>query len=404
MHWTPPSPRVRQLIRAAAEVSLRSAEEWISEVDQATLSHPITALIAADPSLNEAVRRGNYDNMVAWASGNLRAPGEPVPANTSDVQLEIARDLVRRGVLELAIDTYRTGQNAAWQRWMTVCFSLTDDAAELQELLAVTAASISAFIDDTIAAVAGRMSAERGQLTRGSEAERRDLVTAVLQGSSVAPERAERVLGYGVGGPHLAAVIWTDAGAGDLDALERTAEALMRSTGARTRLTVVAAATTLWLWLPVARAPVADDLADIRAADQVRVALGAPGDGVEGFRRSHGEALEVRRFVTAVGAVDPLVTFDEVRLAALVGADPTRADDFVRGVLGALADAPTELRETVRVYLASLGNAATTAQTLFTHRNTVVRRLARADTLLPRPLATDPVRVGVALEVLRWQG
>ncbi|WP_141015058.1 PucR family transcriptional regulator [Nocardioides sambongensis] len=403
MSWPPPSPQVRRLIRAAAELSLRSAEEWVTEVDAATLANPITALIAADPSLNEAVRRGNYDNMVAWASGNLRAPGEPVAANTSEVQLDIARDMVRRGVFELALDTYRTGQNAAWQRWMTVCFSLTDDAAELEELLAVTAASISTFIDGTIEAVARRMSAERGQLTRGTEAERRDLVTLVLQGSPVAPERAERVLGYGVDGPHLAAVLWTDAGAGDLAELEGVAGSLMRTLGARSRLTVVAAASTLWLWLPVsARTPA--DLASLEPTASVRIALGTAGDGVDGFRRSHREALEARRFATSVGAADALVTFDDIRLAALVGADQRRSADFVREVLGALADAPAELHETVRVYLANLGNAAATAHQLYAHRNTVVRRLARADALLPRTVAADPVRIGVALEVLRWQG
>ncbi|GAB2635551.1 hypothetical protein GCM10027068_13820 [Prescottella soli] len=43
-----------------------------------------------------------------------------------------------------------------------------------------------------------------------------------------------------------------------------------------------------------------------------------------------------------------------------------------------------------------------TAERLYIHRNTVVRRLARADELMPRPLASNPIVVGAALEVLRW--
>ncbi|WP_433678298.1 helix-turn-helix domain-containing protein [Nocardia sp. CA-119907] len=65
--------------------------------------------------------------------------------------------------------------------------------------------------------------------------------------------------------------------------------------------------------------------------------------------------------------------------------------------------ASSELRETVRAYLQHLGNASAAAAALYTHRNTVVRRLARADELLPRPLEMDPLRMAVALEVLRWQ-
>jgi DNA-binding PucR family transcriptional regulator len=37
------------------------------------------------------------------------------------------------------------------------------------------------------------------------------------------------------------------------------------------------------------------------------------------------------------------------------------------------------------------------------HRNTLLRRLARADTLLPRPLLERSVQVAVALEAVRWR-
>ena len=104
-----------------------------------------------------------------------------------------------------------------------------------------------------------------------------------------------------------------------------------------------------------------------------------------------------------LGADDQLVSFADVQLAALVTRDEARAEEFVRLVLGDLTDASAELQETVRTYLASLGNASTAAARLFTHRNTVLRRLARADELLPRPLVEDALRVGVALEVVRWR-
>ncbi|MEV5000370.1 PucR family transcriptional regulator [Nocardioides sp. LML1-1-1.1] len=404
MTWAEPSARTRSLIRRAAELAVQSPDAWVAQVHEATLSAPSAAEIAADPALADAIRRANFDNLFAWATANVRAPGDRVAANTSPVQLDVARDLVRRGLDEIGLDTYRTGQSVAWQAWMRICFGLTRDVDELEEVLLVSAASISAFVDDTISAVALRMAAERDDLTRGSQAERRDLVALILQGAPVSRARAEDVLGHRLDGPHVAAVVWTAEGESELGRLERAAEALMRAAGARQRLTVVAAASTLWVWLPVRTPPdQAEVAASLRRTPEVRVAIGAPARGVEGFRRSHQDAVEVRRLVARLGAPDPVVTFAEVQLAALVTRDEARAEEFVALVLGDLAAAPAELQETVRTYLAVLGNASAAAERLFTHRNTVLRRLARADELLPRPLAEDPLRVGVALEVLRWQ-
>ena len=62
------------------------------------------------------------------------------------------------------------------------------------------------------------------------------------------------------------------------------------------------------------------------------------------------------------------------------------------------------MQDTVRVFVDSQCNASRAAARLYTHRNTLLRRLARADELLPRPLAEHSVSVAVALDVLRWTG
>ena len=61
--------------------------------------------------------------------------------------LGIGRDLVRRGLDDSTLDSFRIGQNIVWRRWMGIAFALTDDPQELRELLDHTAASIAAFID-----------------------------------------------------------------------------------------------------------------------------------------------------------------------------------------------------------------------------------------------------------------
>lgn len=382
---------------------LQSPEEWFRAIDEATLSTPTTAAIAADPALSDAMRRASRDNVLAWATANLRAPGQPVPANTSALQLDVARDMVRRGLDAVALSAYRSGQNAAWQQWMRLCFALATDAGELQELLMVSSASIAAFVDETAAALTVRMETERDQLTSGSQAERRDMVALVLQGAPVPRRRAEAVLRHPLEGPHTAAVVWADTPEPDLARLERVAEAVMRAAGARQRLTVVASATTLWVWLPVATTPTGEQVGPVlRQNPGVAVAIGSAAEGAEGFRRSHREAVEVSRLMARASAPGRLVTFAEVELATLVGQDPLRAAEFTRKVLGDFVRAPADLHETVRTYLRLLGSTSATAEEQFTHRNTVIRRLARADRLLPHPLHEDPLRIAVALEFLRW--
>ena len=48
------------------------------------------------------------------------------------------------------------------------------------------------------------------------------------------------------------------------------------------------------------------------------------------------------------------------------------------------------------------GSVNRVAARLYAHRNTILRRMTRAKSLLPRPLAENPVQVAAALQVLRW--
>lgn len=59
--------------------------------------------------------------------------------------------------------------------------------------------------------------------------------------------------------------------------------------------------------------------------------------------------------------------------------------------------------ETVRTYVQEQCNSSRTAELPYTHRNTVLRRLARADELLPRPLGENGVALAAALDVRHWR-
>ncbi|WNG20373.1 PucR family transcriptional regulator [Cystobacter fuscus] len=399
-----PSERMRELMRLGAERALNAPPQWLKELDEATLSPENMKVIAEDPVLAAAMRRTNHANLIHWAAANVRDPGAPVAANLSPEAIGIARDLVRRGVNEAALNAYRTGQNAAWLRWMSIAFELTSDPDELRELLDLSARSISSFIDATITGISTQMAAERDELTRGTHAERREVVALILDGAPISPQVAARRLGYRLDQDHRAAVVWSDEAGLDPGSLERAADALARTSGAPRPLTVVASAATLWVWLPGGTEP---DLEQVRSATQrlpgVRIALGSTGRGVDGFRRGHLDALETQRMLARLGAEQRIVTFDMVRLVSLVTQDPEGADQFVKHTLGDLETASPELRNTLLTFLDEGCNAARTATRLHTHRNTLLRRLARAEELLPRPLKHNRVHVAVALEVLRWR-
>ncbi|MEU4622068.1 PucR family transcriptional regulator [Actinoplanes sp. NPDC023801] len=402
--WPDISPRVAELFRQGARAALDPPPEWLEGLHQASLSSPRMRPIADDPALETAVRRSNLANLRQWAATNLREPGTRVPVNLDAEMLESARDLVRRGLDRGVLDSFRVAQSFVWRRWLQICFGLTTDTADLQVLLDVSALSIATFIEDTITAVSERMDTERAELTRGAHAERRATVTLLLEGAPISRARAENQLGYRLTGPHTAAIVWNTATPAP-EQLEAAAEALVRISGATGRLTIVASAAALWLWLPISSEPSADGLTrELAAYPEVRVAVGRPGADVDGFRRSHLDAAGTQRMLTRLTSPRHVARYADIQLVALLTGEPAQTDEFLADTLGELLRADTETRETVATYLREQCSTSRTAERLFTHRNTVQRRLDRADRLLPRPLADNPLNVAAALEVLRWRG
>ncbi|HEX5144067.1 MAG TPA: PucR family transcriptional regulator [Mycobacterium sp.] len=393
-----PSERIRDLIRQCAEVSFNDRPEWLARLDEAVLT--ANPVIAADPELAAAVSRSNSANLVFWATANIRDPGAPVPANTGPEPVHVVRELVRRGFDAATLDAYRIAEAVAWRRLMEIAFELTSDVAELQELLEVCSQSISDFIDATLRFLGAQIALERDELTRGTHAQRRETVALILDGAPIPQQRAENRLGYALTGPHTAAVIWSERPDADLTDLDQAAEAFGETTGGRP-LSVFASTATRWVW-----APGRSDTSGLSRAiaPDIHVAVGRTADGIDGFRRSHFDAITTQQMMARLDSPQHLALFTDVQLIALVTAEPDRAAEFVAHTLGPLEAADPELHDTVRIFIDEQCNASRAAARMFTHRNTLLRRLARADELLPRPLAESSVNVAVALDVVRWRG
>lgn len=406
MSGTPPSATARELIRQCAQIIVNARPEWLDELDQSVLA--ASPLIAADPELAAAVSRSNRANLFFWATANVRDPGAPVPANSGPEPMTIARELVRRGLGAVSLDAYRVGEGVAWRRFMEIAFELTSDSAELHQVLDVCSRSISSFVDATLARIAEQIEVERDELTHGTHAERRETVTLLLDGAPIPRRRAEARLGYALTGAHTAVVVWSVDPDADAVRLDRALEALAAMAGVGRPLSVLASTATRWMWVP---GTVTSDTLDtatmlqtIGLTPDIRMAIGSTGDGVEGFRRSHLDALTTQQMMARLHSAQQLAFFADIQLVALITADVDRAAGFARRVLGDLEFADPELQDTLRVFIDEQCNASRAAARLYIHRNTLLRRLARADALLPAPLAECTVHVAVALDLLRWRG
>jgi hypothetical protein len=119
-----------------------------------------------------------------------------------------------------------------------------------------------------------------------------------------------------------------------------------------------------WAWLPLGvRRDVtvpAPSIKSVSGADQIRFAVGKPGPGVTGFRRTHRQALNAQAVALAAGPSGQLVTsFGEVAPLALMSGSIDLLRDWVIETLGTLADHDehnARLRDTLRVFLQENGS------------------------------------------------
>ena len=132
--------------------------------------------------------------------------------------------------------------------------------------------------------------------------------------------------------------------------------------------------------------------------------------GLEGFRRSHREAVEARAVAiisdrggtTVITAADPGLS-----VVARLGGDVAATREWVATVLGDLAtdnDNDARLRETLRVYLACGCSYKLAAEELNLHFNSVKYRVGRAVARRGREIGTDRLDVELALLACQWYG
>jgi DNA-binding PucR family transcriptional regulator len=399
----PLSPQAADLVRRIARTVLDEPADLMDQV-HAAVSAAADEPLRSEPVLAAEVAASTRSNVLHWAAGIARDPGGRVPANLTPEVLGIAREAFRRGIEQTVYTTYHAGQNVVQAYWMRTAFALSADPAVLRQALAAGSASVAGFVEDMVAALSEQLRRERADLARSSHARRFEVVSLILDSAPITTGRAGAQLGYDLRRRHTAAVLWTDPRRPDQAALAAAAEALGPVTRARQVLTVIASSSSVWAWLAAAADTGAAAITAATAAHPaVRVAVGPAGTGADGFRRSHFDAVATQRLMSRRPDLR-VARFADVQLVALALADEQGAREFVARTLGTLADADPDLRDTLCVYIGEQFSAARAARALYTHRNTVLNRLQRAERLLPHRLAGHGLEIGVALEIAQWLG
>ncbi|MGY6652364.1 PucR family transcriptional regulator [Amycolatopsis sp. TRM77291] len=206
-----------------------------------------------------------------------------------------------------------------------------------------------------------------------ADAEAIALIQMIASGAPMAEDFAEERLRYRMARWHVGLVLWID----DPDrqgALDEAITALRSTEEGRSTLVARVSTTSRWIWLSGADTPDLHPAEKIVAtADEVRVAVGRPGRGLDGFRSSHQDALSAQALIVRLRSDRRFTAYADVELIdALTKDAPARR--FVLKTLGPLAEADVALRQALLTYVQCGFNTTRAAANLYAHRNTVESR------------------------------
>jgi hypothetical protein len=339
-----------------------------------------------DPELLDSAR--------ASTAANLGVVREVIAGRLSLAEVEpppqavaFARDLARRNVPVGELDrAYRIAALALWRWGVSEVRARVDGDVSM----AIQGISEAAFSTANVfaATVMARYAQERERWLRSSDAIRAATVQEILGGGAVDVVRASARLRYELRQNHQAFITW---------ALDDIAESTAQRIGGGRALLTPLSGVAVAGWAPAGSL----DLSVLPPT--ASLAVGSPGGGLDGFRRSHAEAEQARRVAQLADREPGVVHYDDVALIALLTHDLEQARRFARRTLGPLAGpdpAMRRLAETLRVVLENQGSPRRAAHVLGVHENTVAKRLRAVEELLGDEVRHQPAQLLGALAIL----
>lgn len=368
--------------------ALAAQEDRLVEGMLARMRDEVPESFFSDPAVYQAGVDSIYQNLRSILVA-LRS-GREVPEPPSGAIAEARIDAQSGSPLDSLIQSYRSGHSVIWEAAMDVIDALVPDPKMRGRVLRQVSRFLFAYIDRVIPPIVDAYEQEREAHFRDREQRKRRLVRDLIAGLPIDSKQ----LAYDLSPPQLAVISWGTQP-------ERAILELAATVGCQL-LTVPGASDVVWGWLSGRGLP-EYDVARLRRfspPDGTFVALGDALDGLDGFRRTHGQAWQAYQ-VASIGA-QPVTIYRDISLVALMLQDQQAARAFVIEELGELAgddSKATVLRETLSAYFAAGQNAAAAAAALQINDRTVAYRVRSAETRLGFPISTRRDELGVALRL-----
>ncbi|MFI5506239.1 PucR family transcriptional regulator [Mycobacterium sp. NPDC051804] len=395
--WPLPTLEVAEAIRSVSQRLLTDTDTLTDTIAGAALMAQYDPALLPDASLVEEDRHLNRSDLVQWLTSNIQQPGRRVEPYIGPRITEYIRDLVSRGIAPDFAGGWREALGVGWRRWLEECVVHCTNPDLLVEVLDVSAKSMVQYALDSVSALReASLEAAMGDANADAIA----LIQLITSGAPVNEDLAEGRLRYRLARSHVGLVLWTDdpERTGTLDPVV----AAVRSAATRgSALVARASATSRWIWLSGAETPDLHHVEKLVAkAEDVRAAVGRPGRGLDGFRSSHQDALAAQAMIIRLGSDRRFTAYADVELIDSLTKDRASAQRFVTRTLGPLAEADEALRQALLTYVQSGFNTTRAAANLYAHRNTVERRVSRANELSAVKVEDNPTHVAAALLVL----
>jgi len=397
-----------QVLRPLAAGVVEDARE-LSELAMAFIRPRIPELFPDSESEEE--NRASTEASVRAVAAMVSDGSDPEAVELPAATVAYAQSGVRRGVpFPALLRSYRLGHQAVSDEILRRLAPLAPDPADFTVAVRLVSHWIFAYVDTALVAAELTYDAERERWMRSAAASRAETIEAVLAGRQRDPGIASTRLGYRIDRDHIAAVAWLDAateGSNPLPVLESAIGQVGDSAGSEGVLVHPLGLLAVAAWFGSGAGFDEQALADLGfesdAAPGVRVAVGMPGHGLEGFRRSYRQAREARRVAGLAGReAGTVIGYDQVAISALASVDLAQAAEFVERELGPLAgddQLAQRLAATLRAYLDEQGSRSRAARRLGIHENTVSYRVRQAEELLGRYIEQRPLELRVALEL-----
>ncbi|MFG2951571.1 PucR family transcriptional regulator [Streptomyces adustus] len=331
---------------------------------------------------------------------------------------EYARRLARRGApVHALIRACRIGHRSFLQACLAELHrQCTEEEAVVAATSRVLALSFDC-IDRVTEQVIDVYQRERDCRLPNECAGRTARVRDILAAREVDVDGAESALGYRLRQHHLGLVAWlpTPHDRAEVARLDRFTSSLGELLDCPARpLFVGQGPGAAWAWLPLGardrvsweRLPGAVEDAD----PSVRVCAGGVEPGIEGFRRTHRQALRVQE-LAALASPDcrdsRCTAYAQVAPIAMMSTNIDDLRSWVRSVLGPLAvddEHCARLRGTLRVFLDTGCSYTATGSRQILHRNTVQYRIRKAEEAMGYPVQERRTDLDVALLAVEHLG